>query len=213
MWGSRRMGPCGTRGTSLSFSCERKLFSAIKIHRAEKGFDAEVRKIIALLEEADREKCSMAVVVSDVRIKNLKDLRRQLRRAEKRLSDQGIISFIIGFAVHEIEAWILADDRARDAGLVEGLPYQYSGKPEDDPDPKSSLSRLIGEAIARDGRERHELETRKVMIESLRPKEVSRLCPLGFAPFNKRESKAPLSEQMAASIVLPLKYDSIILNP
>lgn len=172
-----------------SFSCDRRLFSSIKVHGPSKSLSAEARKIVAHMEEASNDGCALAVLVVDVRKEDLAGRKKQARAAEKYLETEGIDSVIIGLAVHEIEAWILADEAARSLLSRQPRAYPYSGSPEDDPDPTSSLAQILGECLSSDDAAENELDLRARMIDAMRPDVVSRACPLGFRPFLKAARK------------------------
>ena len=188
----------GWKGNDFG-SENKKIRDAPKVHRRTEVHNAEIKKIINLIADAHWKKSQMCVVVIDARKERHKDLNNQVRKAETELLEHGNDKFMIGLAIHEIEAWILADPKARKAGLGEHAKHhKFSGKPEDDPDPKSSLKQLMGEILAENSgiirfcysTSEPEIETRKTMIENMRPKEVSNLCPLGFKPFYEKAKKA-----------------------
>ncbi|MFH1438808.1 MAG: DUF4276 family protein [Pseudomonadota bacterium] len=171
---------------------------APKVHRQTAANNAEIKKIINLIAHAHWNNFQMCVVVIDVRKKHFKKISQQLSTAEKELAAHGIEKFIIGLAVHEIEAWILADTKARKAVLDKHAGhYKFSGKPEDDPDPKSSLKQLTGQWLSANPRfyysyrtSEPENEIRQAMIGNIKPEVAAKLCPLGFKPFYEKVKKA-----------------------
>jgi len=180
------LGSRGWRGEM--FSCRREQFkeSKIRIHRPGKGYGADARKIEAIIEDAHSQGCRMAICVIDVRKRDHAEKKRQFSKMEKSLESKGLDSFVIGFAVHEIEAWMLADQRSRKQAFGENERYNYASRPEDDPDPKSSLKQLFGRIEENDDLPESLMEKRRIMIKNMDPAKVKKLCPMGFDKFYKK---------------------------
>lgn len=126
------------------------------------------------------------VAVIDVRADELANVRRDvaviLGESER---DHPGVPVAIGLAIHEIEAWMLADAESRRAafGHSAGHP-ELPMSPEDLPDPKSEWANRAGRAASSRGNtEIADDDRRQAAWQSMRPDVVAHECPIGFAPF------------------------------
>ncbi len=87
---------------------------------------------------------------------------------------------VVGVAIREIEAWLLADRGA--CSNVFGQKWKGSA-PEMLADPKSVLQTLIGQLRCNTNSPISEQDIRKALADLMDPEVVARQCPKGFAPF------------------------------
>jgi hypothetical protein len=93
-------------------------------------------------------------------------------------STGGSMRLVMGLAVQEIEAWLLADEEALGAAFGERYKARACNRAEDCKDPRSYWSLLRGEAASKTP-----ADARRDGISSMRSKVVARRCPKGFKPF------------------------------
>ncbi|MDI7266727.1 MAG: hypothetical protein QME96_01885 [Myxococcota bacterium] len=150
--------------------------------------EARARELQAALWAASREEGIDALVfVRDSRLEDhdlrLRKCREVLRACDSRGSP---IAVVLGLAVQEIEAWLLADPQARAAAFGDaGRNGQYPA-PEELPDPKSCWRTLLGESAPGSPASTRDADCRTRAIEAMRPRVVSELCSRGFEPFQKQ---------------------------
>ncbi|MEK6608317.1 MAG: hypothetical protein AABZ30_11695, partial [Myxococcota bacterium] len=166
------------------FAHQRRIIGDLpKLHRRPFGLFAA--KLLVAMEEARASTPApdAVVFVVDARPAVFAVLRTELTAAR---ANAGYLPLAFGLAVHEIEAWLLADPEARRAGMDADCAALAYGRPEDDPDPKTTFASWLGDARARasgNAAGLTDLERRALLIAAMRPDVVAQLCPLGFAPF------------------------------
>lgn len=165
------------------FGCRRATLG--ELPRTHRGFGA---KLIAAVHLANAQSppTGGVVFVIDCPLHRHGVLRKELAAARDSVP---ILPMAIGLAIHEIEAWLLADPEARRAGMdMEASRHSYP-RPEEDQNPKATYAGLLGEARARASSvgavDTDDFERRRLLIAALRPDVVANLCPTGFDPFLK----------------------------
>jgi hypothetical protein len=149
------------------------------------GPTRELRAVIEAVISNARPQAIVAVI--DARPDMLEDFEIDLRERLEPIAHDASVPLAVGFAVHEIEAWLLADPYSRRSAFQDVHEARFATGIEKIDDPKSLWAQLDGEAVsnipdaelARDDR-------RRLAWASMRPDEVRRACPLGFAPFLDR---------------------------
>lgn len=121
---------------------------------------------------------SALIAVLDDRKERNPSIFRQLDEARQEGYKKNSIVVIIGAAVKEIEAWLIADEKA----LQKVLNYKDKkyAKPEDIDDPKREYLDIIGRYNTDDLPERI---LREKIIEYIDIEVLLRLCSKGFKPF------------------------------
>lgn len=140
--------------------------------------------VLAVLQDSD---VLFLVAVIDARQDELEDLepdvRTILRLCEERAPD---VPVAIGLAIQEIEIWMIADPYARMAAFGEhARDLTLWTHLEEVDDPKSLWAEFAGRSPAPDAKDHdeHADDQRASAWHAMRPNEVARGCPRGFAPF------------------------------
>ena len=122
------------------------------------------------------------VFVRDSRWDGHDEREKACRQVLKDFATRGsALAVVVGFAIQEIEAWLLADPEARAAAFGESAKSRECGAPEEIENPKQCWQSLLGEAPG----DATEVERRKCAIDAMRPKVVAERCPRGFGPFRE----------------------------
>ncbi len=163
------------------------------------GADIRARKLERAIGKALSEPARDAFVfVIDGRTTEMNHLRRALKTVITDYENRTQMKIVIGLAIQEIEAWLLADPQTLAAAFGTWAQNRVDGRPEDLDDPKQEWLHLLGMALERsrqdDGIEVNHVERRTLGIEAMRPYHVSLRCPNGFKPFREdiRKELIPL---------------------
>jgi hypothetical protein len=149
------------------------------------GKAKELRDAVVYSLVSGRPRAIVAVV--DARLPELPDLRRDADDIVLQCREQtATVPVAIGIAVHEIEAWMLADTEARRAAFGPlGLAPLRETDPELIPDAKAAWHSYAGQCATPHGVAplHHADSQRKAAWESMRVHVVCTACPRGFQPF------------------------------
>jgi hypothetical protein len=129
------------------------------------------------------------VVLMDDRREDDKPILEKLKEGRQEAEQAGYcLPTALGTAIKEIEAWILADDKARPWGLGEEGNKPLEDAPEDIDDPKSRFSKLYGDYMQKlkeQGQAQlpDERMCQEHIIAQIDINTLSKRCPKGFKPF------------------------------
>jgi hypothetical protein len=145
------------------------------------GVTRELRSAIQSVLDDHEPQAIVAVI--DARLEDLDDYTIDVRDQIEPIARGAGVPLAIGLAIHEIEAWMLADPESRRAafGIVDDARCKAI---EDHPDPKTLWAELEGEAQRPQETPVLADDRRRTAWESLRPEVVVSACTRGFAPFH-----------------------------
>jgi len=142
-----------------------------------RGFAKKVRAAVA---DAIRAEADAVVFVSDRGGAKNRERLSAMQRGKEESREKGLfMPTVVGLAIEELEAWLLADAAA--VSTVSGVPAKGATQdPETIEDPKNTLRQQCeGDTSGRREWQRHEAIAQAADINAL----VTR-CPKGFKPFH-----------------------------
>jgi len=175
------------KGNHVHIRRSRDIFPRLNLRlRPRRGYEAKVRA--ALVQAREEQMDGVVIVVDQPPSREVSRLAR-MQEGRKVAREQGIMTpCALGVAIPEIEAWLLANEKARAKNLppVGRRPLPVAS-PETLPDAKLHFLTLYGE-YRRERELKNQPPKKKSEVgESLaidaRVDHLERLCPRGFAPF------------------------------
>ena len=126
--------------------------------------------------ERERLGCGLFVIVHDFR--KTKAVRKEVSRILREAHD---FPAVYGLAIQETEAWVLGDiDHVNEKVFQVSPVPRLALPPEQDPDPKKTLTELWVKPSREIPYDRWNLDCARLTAPHLRSSQVSRRCPRGF---------------------------------